>query len=562
VGCNDKKLYAVNPDGTEKWSFETGDRITSSPVVGADGNIYFGSHDNRFYSLKPDGTLDMIFLTYGRILSSPTIDVNGNIYVSSEDNKLYAISSGSLGLADSPWPKVGHNTKNDASTHLKTENNSFTTASMLYPGLFSGLTCKGEDWYKILVRPSDIIDISILFSHIEGDLDLRLYDESGVELASSVTTTDNETLSYKNASDIEKYVFIKISGYSANPTNYEIFIESTGRSLWSFEDSRSGCQNSPVLDMNGDIYSCSNQAGIGNSYLYALSDDRTKKWEFEIGGWQYSSATIGNDGTIYVGSNDNKLYAINPDGTEKWTFETDGQIYSSPVIGDDGIIYVGNTNGKLYSINSDGTEKWSFETSGAIFSSPVIGSDGVIFVGNNDAKLYAINPDGTEKWVSGEASSYYNSSPAISSDGTIYVGGGGRLYAIDLDGMLKWTFLTNDVIDSTPAIDTNNIVYFTNRDGLLYAINPNGTMKWNFRISGKLTWPQETSSPVIDSSNIIYVGSIDKKLYAINMDGTLEWAVITEGEVETAPVIGSDKIYVRSGRSDEFLSAFSLSTDL
>ena len=35
-----------------------------------------------------------------------------------------------------------------------------------------------------------------------------------------------------------------------------------------------------------------------------------KLWEFETGGYVFSSPAIGSDGTVYVGSFDKKLYAI------------------------------------------------------------------------------------------------------------------------------------------------------------------------------------------------------------------------------------------------------------
>ncbi|SVC01373.1 uncharacterized protein METZ01_LOCUS254227, partial [marine metagenome] len=36
----------------------------------------------------------------------------------------------------------------------------------------------------------------------------------------------------------------------------------------------------------------------------------TKLWEFETGGYVFSSPAIGSDGTVYVGSDDKKLYAL------------------------------------------------------------------------------------------------------------------------------------------------------------------------------------------------------------------------------------------------------------
>ncbi|MDB4805128.1 immunoglobulin domain-containing protein, partial [bacterium] len=42
VGSNSGNLYAINPDGTQKWAFETGGGVSSSPAIGSDGTIYVG----------------------------------------------------------------------------------------------------------------------------------------------------------------------------------------------------------------------------------------------------------------------------------------------------------------------------------------------------------------------------------------------------------------------------------------------------------------------------------------------------------------------------------------
>jgi len=44
-------------NGTVKWTFETGAGIESSPVVGTDGTIYFGSHDGYLYAISRNGEL-------------------------------------------------------------------------------------------------------------------------------------------------------------------------------------------------------------------------------------------------------------------------------------------------------------------------------------------------------------------------------------------------------------------------------------------------------------------------------------------------------------------------
>jgi len=93
VGSGDRNLYALNPDGSEKWRFtSTGwTRFESSPAIGADDTIYVGSLDHNLYALNPDGSEKWRFTTGGWVASSPAIDADGTIYVGSFDVGLYAI---------------------------------------------------------------------------------------------------------------------------------------------------------------------------------------------------------------------------------------------------------------------------------------------------------------------------------------------------------------------------------------------------------------------------------------------------------------------------------------
>eukprot|EP00947_MAST-08B_sp_MAST-8B-sp1_P003830 g3830.t1 len=113
-----------------------------------------------------------------------------------------------------------------------------------------------------------------------------------------------------------------------------------------------------------------------------------KTWDFQTGGYVYSSPTISSDGaTAFVRSNDNKLYAINTvDGTKKWEFLAAGSsVQSSPTLSSDGAtVFAGSSDKKLYAINTvDGTKKWEFLTGSYVQSSPTLSSDGAtVFVGS------------------------------------------------------------------------------------------------------------------------------------------------------------------------------------
>ena len=85
VGGEDALLYAINPDGSLRWTFRTGDRIRSSPSIGTDGTIYFGSFDGRLYAVHPDGSeLWSVELDWRGIRSSPSIGPDGTIYVAAD----------------------------------------------------------------------------------------------------------------------------------------------------------------------------------------------------------------------------------------------------------------------------------------------------------------------------------------------------------------------------------------------------------------------------------------------------------------------------------------------
>ena len=93
VGSSDHRLYAITPDGTEKWDFLTGGGVGVGPAIETDGTIYFGSSgDSRLYAITPDGTEKWSFITGGDFISSLAIGADGTIYFGFEDPyELYAL---------------------------------------------------------------------------------------------------------------------------------------------------------------------------------------------------------------------------------------------------------------------------------------------------------------------------------------------------------------------------------------------------------------------------------------------------------------------------------------
>jgi outer membrane protein assembly factor BamB/TolB-like protein len=287
-----------------------------------------------------------------------------------------------------------------------------------------------------------------------------------------------------------------------------------------------------------------NKNDIKSGWSYSDEFIGRVQWSFETGNDVSSPPAIGNDGSVYFGSEDRALYALAPEGTLKWIFPTGGRIRSSPKIGSDGTIYFGSEDWNLYALDPDGQLKWVFSTADRVRKSPALGSSGTVYVVSEDDNLYALDPDGRLKWTYAPGSRI-SSSPVAGRDGNVYfVGEEGILYSLGRDGHLQWMFAAGSRISSTPVVGLDGSIYFGSDDRTLYALGPDGKQKWGFA-----TGQMIKASPAIGPDGTVYFGSKDRCLYALNGDGNLKWIFPVENSIETPPAVGfGDIIYLTSGR--------------
>jgi len=81
IGSDNGYLYAFYPDnGTAKWSINIGD-IYGSLALDKDGTIYTGVWENSFYAINPNGTIKWSFNTGAHVWgSSPALSDDGTLY--------------------------------------------------------------------------------------------------------------------------------------------------------------------------------------------------------------------------------------------------------------------------------------------------------------------------------------------------------------------------------------------------------------------------------------------------------------------------------------------------
>jgi outer membrane protein assembly factor BamB len=84
-------VYALNPDGTQRWHFPTGNAVWSAVALADDGRLFFDSLDLFIYGVNPNGEQAWRRATIGFNASSPAIGSDGTVYVGSFDSNLYAL---------------------------------------------------------------------------------------------------------------------------------------------------------------------------------------------------------------------------------------------------------------------------------------------------------------------------------------------------------------------------------------------------------------------------------------------------------------------------------------
>ncbi len=293
----------------------------------------------------------------------------------------------------------------------------------------------------------------------------------------------------------------------------------------------------------------------GQSPVDTSSTTGTLEWPYDIAGSSAgipSPASIGADGTIYVGSSAGILYAFTPTtGALKWTYPTvsGGSFYNSaPAIGADGTIYIANSN--LYALSPKGALDWSATNLGG--GPPAIGADGTIYENGANGNLYALSPtNGSVKWSYPIGS--ISNAPAIGENGMIYISGyafpqngivgftavtatNGYTYEFAANGELIWS--SNVSSGSSVAIGADGTLYMASNSSTLYALSPTGAQKWSYTTDGPIE-----GSPAIGTDGTIYIGTFNltsNDVYALNPDGSLKWAINLADRMLGSPAIGAD----------------------
>jgi len=348
--CHDNRHTSQSPYSTadnpytEKWNFEC-DRIPGGVVLDNNGTIYFGDFDDYLYALNPDGTLKWKYRTGGWIWSTPAIDEKGIVYIGSYDGRLYSINpNGTLNWRFQSGGSI-------SSSPAIAEDGTIYFGTMgpdSYGRIYALFTNGTEKWHY----DTDYLVVS----------DPAIADDGTVYIGSGDTyfyaLNPNGTLKwrFKTGNIIKAHPSIAEDGtiYIASFDHNLYALNPDGTLKWKRGSGSSG-SSSVAIGNDGILYFG------GNPFYAANSNNGTTIWSLDLGPDRHidkSSPAISADGVIYFGTNvgettGGEIIAVNPDGTERWRkWIADEWVDSSPCIGEDGTIYIGSDydmgQGRLY----------------------------------------------------------------------------------------------------------------------------------------------------------------------------------------------------------------------
>ncbi|MFC1651557.1 PQQ-binding-like beta-propeller repeat protein [Patescibacteria group bacterium] len=353
---------------TEKWRFDAGHGIETSPTIGPDGTIYFGVFKDYFIALNPDGTVKWKFKRKGEeFRSSAAIGKDGTIYFGATCDH-------------TPLYNVMHDDKSEYGTPKLYALNPDGTKKWEFVtgGLYSGT------YAAPLIGNDGTIYLG------SGETQMKPGTKGGGRLWA---VNPDGTGKWDFYTGVAFYTAPAMSKdgktiYAPCANNNIYALDLNGKEKWRFT-TKGYCDGSATIGKDGTIY-----AGSVDKNLYAITPEGKEKWHFAVQDIAEATPSIGPDGTIYMGTidqgKDHNLYALTPEGKEKWRFDAGNGVYATPAIGAEGTLYFGSYSGKLHAVSPDGNEKWHFQANGGIVASPSIGRDGTIYFGSWDNHLYAI----------------------------------------------------------------------------------------------------------------------------------------------------------------------------
>lgn len=236
----------------------------------------------------------------------------------------------------------------------------------------------------------------------------------------------------------------------------------------------------------------------GQAFSALNKNDGTQLWSLPTLDYENSPVMLKDGELAFV--RERRIFVIDRNGKTLWSYprislagfgipasgngSAETYIDSPIAVGEDGTIYGGSQLYKFIALDAKGQVKWTFDSGNKVGFriSPVIASDGTIIAVSMEDVVYAFAPDGAVKWtfhLPQTRNMSRHAAPVLGSDGTIYIMAEQRLVALSDQGHLFWDLPLQGTATGSPALAPDGTMYIAMAEGTLYSVQTgsNGLMQ-------------------------------------------------------------------------------------
>jgi outer membrane protein assembly factor BamB len=515
-------LLVLNKNGKVKYNQTiTWSSMLSDPYFDNNNNLYFG-YGYYVRCLDSIGNFNWQFLTKGYVYSSPRIGLDGNLYFGSDDGNLYCLDP----LSGNEKYSFHFNEKIRYPVEFGNDGSIFCITG--YPMEFGG---SGKIRRVYNPEPASwIIDSRKLIKS-------PALSTNGIIVACSIdsvfafTDSGSALWNYNNSGDsLEVPVIFDNSLIITSRNKITCLDLLDGALIWQ-KDANGQFFDSPGIGPDASIY-----IGSTDNNLYAYSPDGEIKWSYAADNDILYSPAITSAGDVVFCCQSGNLYSLDSDGNLNFKVgilpngATTSYISSnSPTIDSNGNIYIGTEkNNKniaaLLSFSINGNLNWSrlFGSDYQNFNMypPTFDKENHIYF-RFSGSLESYNPDGTLRWNDEKNQSWSVNfgeqlldNPTIDNLGNIYVSTSyGNIYKVNDSGDLIWVYNDdNDIVPSSIFIGDAGKYFFTGDSKLQHIVDSNNPSQ---------AYCKNKSD--IGNTNLFHVSEIISSINAHN-DPRLEFA--------------------------------------
>jgi outer membrane protein assembly factor BamB len=296
IVSEDRHLYALAADGTQRWRLHLGRRPSAGPVVASDGTILVGTETGQLVAVRPNGRPQFRFdagaaepMAEGSACLTPALGRDGSIYLPVRAGVVFCL---------------------DYRGRLRWR---YRTRSEL-----TGSPAVGPDG-TVLVGTADRRLLAL------DPLGRLLWE---LELPGPVGAA---------AIGPDGTAYVGAAGLHA--------VGPTGVLRWSYP--LAAATADPVIGPGDRVV-----VGAANGRLYAFGSDGRRVWELALRVPVRRAAVAGEDAAVYVGTDSQTLYAVSPGGRPLWRFEAK-QAVGYPALAVGGTLIMGAEDWIVYALGSD-----------------------------------------------------------------------------------------------------------------------------------------------------------------------------------------------------------------